>query len=52
MTEGPAGEQTALPDVAAARITEGTETPKDGTVVLTLPPRSFTAVEASIAPSQ
>jgi alpha-L-arabinofuranosidase len=40
----------ALPGVAAARVAEGTENPKDGTAALTLPPRSFTVVEADITP--
>jgi alpha-N-arabinofuranosidase len=40
----------ARPGVAAARVAEGTENPKDGTAALTLPPRSFTVVEAAITP--
>jgi hypothetical protein len=30
-------------------VEHGTEHPKDGTVVLTLPPQSFTLVEAAIS---
>jgi alpha-N-arabinofuranosidase len=36
-----------LPDVQSATVTEGSEDPKDGSVVLVLPGRSFTALEAA-----
>jgi hypothetical protein len=45
------GEPRVLPDVAAAHLEEGSETTKDGTVVLTLPPQSFTVIEAAITTS-
>jgi alpha-N-arabinofuranosidase len=37
-----------LPDVEGACLEEGSETPKGPTVVVSLPPQSFTAVEATI----
>jgi hypothetical protein len=43
-----AGGSRVLPDVEAAHLERGTETPRDGTVVLALPPRSFTLIEAAI----
>jgi alpha-N-arabinofuranosidase len=42
-----AGQARELPDVEGVRLQEGTETPRAGTCVLTLPPRSFTLVEAA-----
>jgi hypothetical protein len=38
-----------LPDVETVHMEHGTEHPKDGTVVLTLPPQSFTLIEAAIS---
>ncbi|HVV24745.1 MAG TPA: alpha-L-arabinofuranosidase C-terminal domain-containing protein [Pseudonocardiaceae bacterium] len=38
-----------IADVEAARLTEGSAKPTDGAVGLTLPARSFTSLEASIA---
>jgi hypothetical protein len=36
-----------LPDVEGAYLEEGSETPKGSTLTLTLPPQSFTVVEAA-----
>jgi hypothetical protein len=49
VTAGGPGEPRVLPDVATARLESGTENSKDGTVVLTLPPQSFTVIEAAIS---
>jgi alpha-L-arabinofuranosidase len=49
VTAGGPGEPHVIPDVATARLENGTENPKDGTVVLTLPPQSFTIIEAAIS---
>jgi alpha-L-arabinofuranosidase len=49
VTAGGDGEPRVLPDVATAHLEEGSETVKDGTVVLTLPPQSFTVIEAAMA---
>ena len=49
VTAGGQGEPRVLPDVATAHLEHGTEDPKDGTVVLTLPPQSFTLIEAAIS---
>jgi len=49
VTAGGSGEPRVLPDVETAHMEHLTETPKDGTVVLTLPPQSFTLVEAAIS---
>jgi alpha-L-arabinofuranosidase len=43
------GTASALPGVASARVEEGSEPTKGGTVVVTLPPQSFTTVEAALA---
>jgi alpha-L-arabinofuranosidase len=51
VTAGGAPEPRTLRDVATAHLEEGSEQPVDGTVELTLPPQSFTVVEASIAAS-
>jgi alpha-L-arabinofuranosidase len=51
VTAGGAPEPRTLRDVATAHLEEGSEQPIDGTVELTLPPQSFTVVEASIAAS-
>lgn len=48
VTAGSGGEARTLPDVATVRITEGSESTKDGTVTLTLPPQSFTVIEAAM----
>lgn len=50
MTEGSEADTRVLPDVAAARLTEGSENGDGGVLALTLPPRSFTVIEASISP--
>jgi alpha-N-arabinofuranosidase len=47
VTQERAGQPRELPDVEGAHLDEGTETPSGGTCVLTLPPRSFTVVEAA-----
>jgi alpha-N-arabinofuranosidase len=49
VTAGGPGEPRVMPDVATARLESGTENPKDGTVVVTLPPQSFTVIEAAIS---
>ena len=49
VTAGGPGEPRVLPDVETVRMEHGTENPKGGTVVLTLPPQSFTLVEAPIS---
>jgi hypothetical protein len=54
--EGPAEIRTVtaggvagpLPDLTPAQVTEGTENTKDGTVIVTLPPQSFTVIEAAM----
>ncbi|HEY6497849.1 MAG TPA: alpha-L-arabinofuranosidase C-terminal domain-containing protein, partial [Streptosporangiaceae bacterium] len=43
------GTASAVPGVQAARVDEGSEATKGGTVTITLPPRSFTTVEAALA---
>jgi len=37
-----------LPDVETANLEEGSVTAANGTVVITLPPRSFTVLEAGL----
>ncbi len=49
VTAGGENEPRVLADVATARLEHGTEDPKDGAVVLTLPPQSFTLIEAAIS---
>lgn len=49
VTAGGRGEPRVLPDVETARLERGTEDPKDGIVLLTLPPQSFTLIEAAIS---
>jgi len=49
LTAGGDDEPRVLPDVATARLEHGTEDPKGGAVVLTLPPQSFTLIEAAIS---
>jgi alpha-N-arabinofuranosidase len=49
VTAGGPDEPRVLPDVETAHIEQGTEHPKDGTVVLNLPPQSFTLVQAAIS---
>jgi alpha-N-arabinofuranosidase len=39
-----------VPDIESARLEEGSEKPTESRVVLTLPPRSFTALEANTLP--
>jgi alpha-L-arabinofuranosidase len=51
VTAGGPTEARPLRDVAAARLEEGSEQPIGGTVELTLPPQSFTVVEAAITAS-
>jgi alpha-L-arabinofuranosidase len=43
------GTASAVPGVQGARVEEGSEAAKGGTVTITLPPRSFTTVEAALA---
>ena len=50
VTAGGAAEPRTLPDVATAHLEEGSEHATGGTVELTLPPQSFTVVEAPITP--
>lgn len=50
VTEGGAAEPRTLPDVATAHLEEGAAHATGGTVELTLPPQSFTVVEAPITP--
>ena len=50
VTAGGAAEPRPLPDVATAHLEEGSENPIGSTVELTLPPQSFTVVEAPLAP--
>jgi alpha-N-arabinofuranosidase len=49
LTAGGDGEPRALPDVATARLDQGEQVPANGALVLTLPPESFTVIEAAIA---
>jgi alpha-N-arabinofuranosidase len=48
VTEGRSDKSRILPEVATADLREGTETPRGGSVQLSLPPRSFTVIEAAI----
>jgi alpha-L-arabinofuranosidase len=48
VTAGGAGEPRTLPDVATVHLDEGSEHLTGGTVELTLPPQSFTVIEAPI----
>jgi alpha-N-arabinofuranosidase len=48
VTAEQAGHSRELPGVEGARLREGTETPQREGCVVTLPPQSFTAVEAQI----
>ena len=48
VTAGGPAEPRMLPDVATAHLEEGVERPVGGTVEITLPPQSFTVVEAPI----
>jgi alpha-L-arabinofuranosidase len=48
VTEGREDDTRALPDVEKVRTEEGTENTKDGTVVITLPPKSFSTIEAAM----
>ena len=49
MTAGGPAEPRTLPDVATTHLEEGVEQPVGGAVGLTLPPQSFTVIEAPIA---
>jgi alpha-L-arabinofuranosidase len=42
------GDARTLTDVETAQLEEGSEDPKDGVVVIRLPPRSFTVIEATM----
>jgi alpha-N-arabinofuranosidase len=42
------GSDGPVPGLAQVQVTEGTENTKDGTVGLTLPPESFTVIEAAM----
>jgi alpha-N-arabinofuranosidase len=46
-----AGEAARLPGVAATHLAAGTEHAKGGAVALTVPPESFTVIEAAITPA-
>jgi len=50
VTAGDGAEPRTLPDVATAHLEEGFEHPVGGIAELTLPPQSFTVVEAPITP--
>jgi alpha-N-arabinofuranosidase len=52
VTAEEAGQARELPDIEGVRLREGTENPRGGTCVLTLPPKSFTLVEAGTTTSQ
>jgi alpha-N-arabinofuranosidase len=49
ITAGGPGDPVVMSDVETVHMEHGTETPKDGTVVLHLPPQSFTLIEAAIS---
>jgi alpha-L-arabinofuranosidase len=49
VTAGGAGAPRVLPDVATARMEKGEESPARGELAITLPPQSFTVVEAPMA---
>ena len=51
VTAGGAAEPRTLPDVATAHLDQGSEHAVGGTVELTLPPQSFTVIEAPITAS-
>jgi len=51
VTEGGAAEPRTLPDVATAHLDEGSEHLTGAAVELTLPPQSFTVIEAPITAS-
>jgi hypothetical protein len=42
------GHPSSVAGVEATEVSEGTEDPKGATLVLLLPPRSFTAVESAL----
>jgi len=48
-TAGESGEPRVLPDVQPAHLAHGTESPRGATLVVTLPPQSFTVIEAAIS---
>jgi hypothetical protein len=48
VTEGRSDKSRILPEVATAELREGSETPRGGSVQLSLPPRSFTVIEAAL----
>jgi alpha-L-arabinofuranosidase len=49
ITAGGPGDPVVMPDVEPVHMEQGTENPKNGTVVLSLPPQSFTLIEAAIS---
>jgi alpha-L-arabinofuranosidase len=49
VTAGGPAEPRVLPDVETVRMEHGSENPKGGALVLTLPPQSFTVIEAAIS---
>ena len=51
VTAGGPAEPRTLPDVATAHLEEGSEHATGGIVELTLPPQSFTVIEALITAS-
>jgi hypothetical protein len=48
VTTGRSDKSRVLPDVATANLEEGSVMAKGGTVVIALPPRSFTVLEAAL----
>jgi alpha-N-arabinofuranosidase len=49
VTAGGAGDQGALPGVAAAHVATGEERPAGAELAITMPPQSFTLIEAPMA---
>jgi alpha-N-arabinofuranosidase len=47
-SSGRDGDSAALPDVETVCVTQGSENTKNGTVMVTLPPQSFTVIEAAM----
>jgi len=49
VTAGGAGDQRALPDVATVRLASGEERPAGAELAITVPPQSFTVIQAPMA---
>jgi hypothetical protein len=49
LTADPEPDGHPLPDVEGVHLSEGSETPRDQTLTLTLPAQSFTLIEAATA---